>query len=79
MISHFFTRPRAEARLPRQPSTLAPSAHPRGAFLSYGNEVSYTIKKSYKPCSFNLRNCKIYSPVSDKPYDQTVRILPYPV
>ena len=52
---------------------------PRGAFLSYGNEVSYTIKKSYKPCSFNLRNCKIYSPVSDKPYDQTVRILPYPV
>ena len=37
---------RAEARLPRQPSTPAPSAHPRGAFLSYGNEVSYTIKKS---------------------------------
>ena len=37
---------RAEARLPRQPSTLAPSAHPRGAFLSYGNEVSYTIKKN---------------------------------
>ena len=36
---------RAEARLPRQPSTLAPSAHPRGAFLSYGNEVSYTIRK----------------------------------
>ena len=36
---------RAEARLPRQPSTPAPSAHPRGAFLSYGNEVSYTIKK----------------------------------
>ena len=24
---------------------LAPSAHPRGAFLSYGNEVSYTIKE----------------------------------
>ncbi|MCC2169161.1 hypothetical protein, partial [Gallintestinimicrobium propionicum] len=24
---------RAEARLPRQPSTLAPSAHPRGAFI----------------------------------------------
>ena len=39
---------RAEARLPRQPSTLAPSAHPRGAFLSYGNEVSYTIKM---PCA----------------------------
>ena len=37
---------RAEARLPRQPSTLAPSAHPRGAFLSYGNEVSYTMKKN---------------------------------
>ena len=37
---------RAEARLPRQPSTLAPSAHPRGAFLSYGNEVSYMIKKN---------------------------------
>ena len=37
---------RAEARLPRQPSTLAPSAHPRGAFLSYGNEVSYTIIKN---------------------------------
>ena len=35
---------RAEARLPRQPSTLAPSAHPREAFLSYGNEVSYTIE-----------------------------------
>ena len=35
---------RAEARLPRQPSTPAPSAHPRGAFLSYGNEVFYTIK-----------------------------------
>ena len=35
---------RAEARLLRQPSTLAPSAHPRGAFLSYGNKVSYTIK-----------------------------------
>ena len=38
---------RAEARLLQQPSTLAPSAHPRGAFLSYGNEVSYTIKKSH--------------------------------
>ena len=37
---------RAEARLPQQPSTLAPSAHPREAFLSYGNEVSYTIKKN---------------------------------
>ncbi len=37
---------RAEARLPRQPSTPAPSAHPRGAFLSYGNEVSYTMKKN---------------------------------
>ena len=37
---------RAEARLLRQPSTLAPSAHPRGAFLSYRNEVSYTIKKA---------------------------------
>ena len=37
---------RAEARLPRQPSTLAPSAHPRGAFLSYGNEVSYTMKRT---------------------------------
>ena len=36
---------RAEARLLQQPSTLAPSAHPRGAFLSYRNEVSYTIKK----------------------------------
>ena len=35
---------RAEARLLRQPSTLAPSAHPREAFLSYGNEVSYTIR-----------------------------------
>ena len=35
---------RAEARLPRQPSTPAPSAYPRGAFLSYGNEVFYTIK-----------------------------------
>ena len=45
MISRFFTRPRAEARLLQQPSTTAPSAHPRGAFLSYGNEVSYTIKK----------------------------------
>ena len=42
---------RAEARLLRQPSTLAPSAHPRGAFLSYGNEVSYTIKKRHS------RNC----------------------
>ena len=31
---------RAEARLLQQPFTLAPSAHPRGAFLSYGNEVS---------------------------------------
>ena len=31
--------------MPRQPSTLAPSAHPRGAFLSYGNEVSYTTGK----------------------------------
>ena len=27
MISHFFTRPRAEARLLQQPSTTAPSAH----------------------------------------------------
>ena len=46
---------RAEARLPRQPSTLAPSAHPCGAFLSYGNEVSYTIKitgGAYKPHPF---------------------------
>ena len=33
----------------RQPSTLAPSAHPRGVFLSYRNEVSYTIKKV--PCT----------------------------
>jgi len=40
---------RAEARLPRQPSTPAPSAHPRGAFLSYGNEVSYTIKIPHPP------------------------------
>ena len=40
---------RAEARLPRQPSTLAPSAHPRGVFLSYGNEVSYTTKKAVCP------------------------------
>ncbi len=31
--------------MPRQPSTLAPSTHPRGAFLSYGNEVSYTTGK----------------------------------
>ena len=31
---------RAEARLLQHPSTLAPSAHPRSAFLSYGNEVS---------------------------------------
>ena len=31
------------------------SAHPRGAFLSYGNEVSYTIKitgGAYKPHPF---------------------------
>ena len=27
MISHFFTRPRAEARLLQQPSTTTPSAH----------------------------------------------------
>ena len=45
---------RAEARLPRQPSTPAPSAHPRGAFLSYGNEVSYTIKN---PASQNEKSC----------------------
>ena len=37
---------RAEARLLWQPSTSAPSAHPCGAFLSYGNEVSYTRTKS---------------------------------
>jgi hypothetical protein len=37
---------RAEARLLQQPSTLAPSAHPRGAFLSYRNEVFYTMKKA---------------------------------
>ena len=43
---------RAEARLPRQPSTPAPSAHPRGAFLSYGNEVSYTIKKPANPAKY---------------------------
>ena len=35
---------RAEARLLRQSSTFVPSAHPRGRFLSYRNEVSYTIK-----------------------------------
>ena len=40
---------RAEARLLRQPSTPAPSAHPRGAFLSYGNEISYTIKIPHPP------------------------------
>ena len=40
---------RAEARLLQQPSTLAPSAHPRGAFLSYGNKVSYTIKQQGHP------------------------------
>ena len=42
--------------MPRQPSTLAPSAHPRGAFLSYGNEVSYTIKNGVpKRARRNLR------------------------
>ena len=44
---------RAEVRLPRQPSTPAPSAHPRGAFLSYGNEVSYTIKKPRQSCKIS--------------------------
>ncbi len=50
---------RAEARLLRQPSTPAPSAHPRGAFLSYGNEVSYTIKitgGAYKPHPFTFHS-----------------------
>ncbi len=36
---------RTEARLLWQPSTPAPSAHPRRAFLSYRSNVSYTIKK----------------------------------
>ena len=54
---------RAEARLPRQPSTLAPSAHPRGAFLSYGNEVSYTMKiescfAGFSACGGSPANCK---------------------
>ena len=45
----------AEARLLRQPSTPAPSAHPRGAFLSYGNEVSYTIKNPEEKSSGSVR------------------------
>ncbi len=48
---------RAEARLLQQPSTLAPSAHLRGAFLSYGNEVSYTMKK--QPDRIRVRTASI--------------------
>ena len=51
MISHFFTRPRAEARLPRQPSTLAPSAHPRGAFIIVWKLRFHTI---IKPETFSI-------------------------
>ena len=44
---------RAEARLPRQPSTPAPSAHPRGAFLSYRKLRFHTIKKLRQSCKIS--------------------------
>jgi len=31
-------------------STIPPQCDPRGAFLSYRNEVSYTIKKEMQNC-----------------------------
>ena len=37
---------RAEARLPKQPSTLAPSAHPRGAFLFHRTHFPMKQEKS---------------------------------
>jgi len=37
---------RAEARRGREYTSLNQRGDPRGAFLSYGNEVSYTIIKS---------------------------------
>ena len=47
MISHFFTRPRAEARLLQQPSTTVPSAHPPEVFYVTGNSIGIScyIKK----------------------------------
>ena len=46
MISHFFTRPRAEARLPWQPSTTAPQCD--NIFYGIGNSIgiSYSMKRS---------------------------------
>jgi len=53
-------RSRAEARLLRQPSTLAPSAHPRRAFIIVWKRSFRTIRKrkrtpaaghSFPPCS----------------------------
>ena len=43
----------------------APSAHPRGAFLSYGNEVSYTIKK-LPPGSFPSDGSFLSAPFSQQ-------------
>ena len=48
MISHFFTRPRAEARLLRQPSTPAPSAHPkRSVFIVWKQSFLYNKKAPF--------------------------------
>ena len=52
MISHFFTRPRAEARLLQQPSTTAPSAHPRGAFIIvWKRSFQYDEKTAVHSCT----------------------------
>ena len=43
---------RAEARLPRQPSTLAPSAHPCGAFLIvWKRSFQYDEKTAVHSCT----------------------------
>ena len=50
-------------------SSIPPQCDPRGAFLSYGNEVSYTIKM---PCAGALpKHRTSYSYFIGKPYSCT--------
>ena len=53
LYAQYKTAPTEEQREQARQETPAPSAHPRGAFLSYGNEVSYTIKKPRQSCKIS--------------------------
>ena len=59
----------------RQPSTLAPSAHPRGAFLSFRNEVSYTIKKSHAHLAMYMGRFSAVPPIFADLQQQSAALL----